>query len=156
MVEILDPNPFGPLSEKNLADFESQLNTSLPRDYKDFLLQYNGGHPDPSFFWIEPGKDGSEVLQFYGLHDGPAHLSIQTYAGVERYGIPTTMLPIGDDGVGNSICLDLSAAHFGEIYFLDHETHPYADPDSMEGMTKLAEFFYRVFIFAVRGSGVKF
>ena len=51
------------------------------------------------------------------------------------------MLPIGDDGVGNPICLDLSAAHFGAIYFLDLETHFYDDPDSMEGMIRLADSF---------------
>ena len=141
MVEIIDANPYGSLSREKLDEFERQIGTSLPEDYKTFLLHYNGGRPAPSFFWIKPVDDGSEVFQFYGLHKGPAHLSIETYAGKERYGIPATMLPIGDDGVGNFICLDLSAVHFGEVYFLDHDIHPYHDPDAIEGITKLANTF---------------
>jgi hypothetical protein len=141
VVEITDANPFGSLSREKLEEFERQMGTPLPGDYKTFLLQYNGGRPAPSFFWIEPVIDGSEVFQFYGLHEGPAHLSIDTYAGKERYGIPATMLPIGDNGVGDFICLDLSAVHFGEVCFLDHEIHPFHDPDAIEGITKLANSF---------------
>jgi len=138
---IIDANPFGSLSQEKLDEFERQIRTPLPRDYKNFLLQYNGGRPIPSFFWIKPIEDGSSIFQFYGLHDGPAHLSLETYAGEERYGIPASMIPLGDNGIGDFICVDLSSAHFGEVYFLDHEMHPFYNPESAEGITKLANSF---------------
>jgi hypothetical protein len=131
-IRIIIPNPYGPLAQDRLAEFERITRLNLPDDYRDFLFQNNGGQPTPAFFWIEPQKDGSDVHQFYGLHNGPAHLCIDTYIGEERYGIPSTMLPIGDDGLGDFICLGVSSANFGGVYFLDHERHPYDNPNSDE------------------------
>ena len=98
---------------------------------------YNGGDPYPSFFWIKEGSDGSEVLHLFGIHNGPFHLSIDTYLRGERY-FPKSMLPIGKDGVGNYICIGISTANFGEVYFLDHEDHSFEHPDSLTAFTKLA------------------
>jgi hypothetical protein len=140
-VKIINAHPYGLVSSKTLEEFERRIHFSLPQDYRAFLLEYNGGQPVPSFFWIKPGKDGSAIYQFYGLHDGPKHLSIDTYAGQERYGIPSSMLPIGDDGLGNFICIGTSPVNQGNIYFLDHDLHPYQFPDSPEGITKLADSF---------------
>jgi len=78
------------------------------------------------------------VQQFYGVHKGPKHLCIETYTGEERYGIPRSMLPVGDDGIGNFVCMGIGKENSGEIFFLDHDVHPYDSPDSMEGITKLA------------------
>jgi hypothetical protein len=51
------------------------------------------------------------------------------------------MLPIGDDGLGDFICLGVSSANFGGVYFLDHERHPYDNPNSDEGITQIANSF---------------
>jgi hypothetical protein len=141
IIEILNPRPYGSLSENRLCEFEHDFGLELPSDYRAFLLEFNGGSPNPSFFWIVKSSDGSSVHQLYGLHDGPPPYSIQTYAGKERYGIPSGMLKIGDDGVGNSICIGVSESIEGKIYFLDHELHPNNEPESMEGITRLAESF---------------
>jgi hypothetical protein len=140
-MQIQNPRPLGPLSESSLAEFEQAYGLQLPPEYRAFLLEFNGGVPSPSFFWIVEPTDGSSVNQFYGLHDGPQPLSIHTYAGIERYGIPSHMLPIGDDGVGNSICVVARGRMAGEIHFLDHEVHPYDDPESTMGITRLASSF---------------
>ncbi|MEJ2304134.1 MAG: SMI1/KNR4 family protein [Anaerolineales bacterium] len=139
--KIINANPYGPLSQKKIEEFERATQVNLPKDYQDFLLKYNGGRPVPSFFWIEQQKDGSAVYQFYGLHAGPRHLSIETFAGQERYGVPSWMLPIGDDGVGNFIGIGTSSANFGNIYFLDHDLHSYQTPNSSKGITKLSDSF---------------
>ncbi len=138
---IQDPNPYGPLSEESLRKLERKIGVMLPPDYREFLRRYNGGRPEPDGFWIEKGSYSSGVHQFYGLHDGPAWLSIDTYAGPERYGVPEGLLPIGDDGIGNFICIGLVGEGRGAIYFIDHEIHPYAEPDSFEGVTEVAGSF---------------
>ena len=99
----------------------------------------NGGDPYPSFFWIKEVSDGSEVLHLFGIHNGPSHLSIDTYLRGERY-FPKSMLPIGKDGVGNYICVGISTANFGEVYFLDHEGHSFEHPRLSNRIYKVSEF----------------
>ncbi|MBN2256593.1 MAG: SMI1/KNR4 family protein [Anaerolineaceae bacterium] len=140
-IHILNPRPYGPLSRNRLNNFERSLNITLPNDYKDFLLKYNGGQPKPSCFWIKQNQDGSGILNFYGLHDGNKYLSISTYKGKEPYGIPDSMIPIGEDGIGNYICISISNDCYGVIYFLDHDIHPYNDHNSLKGITKIADNF---------------
>lgn len=137
---ILDSRPYGNTTEDRLRQFERSAGVALPRDYRDFLLLHNGGRPMPSFFWVKPG-DGSTVNQFYGLHNGPEHLRIGTYAGANRHGIPSTMLVIADDGTGNFIALGIGDSNFGHIFFVDHELHPYAEAESTVGISRLAESF---------------
>ncbi len=139
--KILDGNPFGKLSVKSLHDFEARIGVKLPKDYEEFLLENNGGKPVPDFFWIVPQKDGSRMNQFYGLHEEAKIFSLNTCTSEKRYGIPASMLPIGDDGLGNSICMGVLPDNKGNIFFLDHDEHPYDNPNSMVGITKLADSF---------------
>jgi hypothetical protein len=141
MVKIVNANKYGSLSQEVLNEFEVSIHTQLPSEYRDFLLQHNGGKPIPSFFWIIPHEDGSSVNQFYGLYNEPEYLSIKIFIGKERYGIPESMLPIGDDGVGNYICMGISIENYGHILFLDHELHPFNEPNSPDGITKLKDSF---------------
>ena len=78
---------------------------------------------------------------FYGLYDEATPFSIETYVGSVRYGIPTSMIPVGDDGTGNFICMGIASQNFGHIFFLDHEKHPFDSPDSRIGITLLANSF---------------
>jgi hypothetical protein len=141
MVNIVNANIYGSLSYEMLNEFETKIHIQLPSDYRHFLLKHNGGKPIPSFFWITPYEDGSSVNRFYGLYNDPTSLSINTFIGKENYGIPESMLPIGDDGVGNYICIGISLENHGNIFFLDHELHPFHEPNSQEGITKLTDSF---------------
>jgi hypothetical protein len=75
------------------------------------------------------------------LHDGPIWYSIESSIGEDQCGIHKGLIPIGDDGTGNKICIGVNNNNMGEIFFLDHEIHPYDDPDSLEGIIKLANSF---------------
>ena len=143
IVEMRDANLYGALSEERLQAFEEKLGVRLPSDYREFLERYNGGTPILCGFWIREGQDGSEVHQFYGLHDGPTWASLDCYIGPERYGIPAEMLAVGDDGVGNRICIGIKGDSRGAVFFIDAEIHPYDEPDALEGITKLADSFAR-------------
>jgi hypothetical protein len=140
-VRIENQNPYGSLDKTKLHSFEASLGFRLPADYRKFLIEFNGGKPDPEFFWIIENQDGTGVQQFYGLHDGPEPFSIDTYAGENRYGIPYGLLVIGDDGVGNYMCIGINEDNFGKVFFLDHEVHPFHDLNSMEGVKKIADSF---------------
>ncbi len=140
-LNILNPNPYGSCSEDQLINFEKTLGENLPSDYRDFILSFNGGTPEPSFFWIEKEVDGTGIHQFYGLYESPKGSSLNMFLGDDHCGVPNGFLSIADDGVGNSIIICLAGPHRGSIHFLDHEIHPYHQRNSSEGITKLADSF---------------
>ena len=142
-VRIAHPNPHGILSEEALIKFENRFGLQLPPDYREFLLDFNGGRPVPSFFWIKAKENGSHVDRFYGVFSPKLAASLETYLGLDRHGIPSTIIPVGDDGAGDFICLALGLGwvQFGSIYFLDHGLHPVDAPDSSKGITLLARSF---------------
>jgi hypothetical protein len=139
-LEIVNPNPYGVLSEQKLQELELKLGTNLPEDYRSFLKKYNGGKPTTAGFWIERGVDCSEVHQFYGMHNGPKWSSLEYYIE-EQPGIAKNYLAIGDDGTGNFLCMKLQGHENGSIYFIDHEIHDFNKPDSLTGFTKVANSF---------------
>ncbi|MHC1783574.1 MAG: SMI1/KNR4 family protein [Anaerolineaceae bacterium] len=141
---IEKPNEFGQLSEVKLKTFERKNNIKFPKDYRNFLLKNNGGKPHPSFFWINTGEDGSGVNQFFGLHNGPEHLSISSYFPQNRFGFPLSLLPIGADGIGNYIGLGILSSNFGKVYFIDHDMHPFENRNSFLGIIIIGSFFFRV------------
>jgi SMI1 / KNR4 family (SUKH-1) len=140
VLEIMNPNPYGMISLQKLQEFEIKQGINLPEDYRSFLKKYNGGKPNPAGFWIERGVDGSEVHQFFGLHDGPKWLSLEYYVE-EPFGISKNYLAIGDDGTGNILCMKLQGHDNSSIYFIDHDIHDYNEPGSLTGFTKVANSF---------------
>lgn len=141
MVNKIYPNTqYGRVNPQILNEFENEFNLRFPEDYRNFLLIHNGGIPERTHFWIEKGKDGSSVQRFYGIHEGQKHLSLDTYLHNRRY-FPHTMIPIGDDGTGNYICIGVAEYNFGIIYFVDHEYHSYEQPDSLIGINEVARTF---------------
>lgn len=42
-------NGNGKLDEKEIIKFEEKICFKLPKDYKEFLCEYNGGYPDPNY-----------------------------------------------------------------------------------------------------------
>ena len=140
-MKIVHPNPHGRLSEDKLIQFENRFGLLLPPDYREFLLGYNGGPAGPAFFWIKDKQDGTSVKQFYGLYEHVIPSSLETHIGASRQGIPTALMPIGDDGTGSLICLGLGWSEFGRIYFLDHELRPRETPEGWMGITLLANSF---------------
>jgi hypothetical protein len=140
-VNILNPNPHGSCTEDQVIQFEKALGETLPSEYREFLVSFNGGSPEPAFFWIEEDIDGTEIHQFYGLYENPFGSSLNMFLGDDHCGIPDGFLSIADDGVGNSVLICLKGPQRGSIHFRDHEIHPYHDRNSSEGITMLAESF---------------
>lgn len=138
-IVVQDANRDGPLAEEQLQAFEQELGVELPREYRDFLKAYHGGVPQPNQFWIFRGTWRSQIEQLYGLEDGPA--SLRTWRLNREANIPEDLLAIGQDEKGNFICIGLSGADRGVLYFLDHELRPRVDPEPREGIVRLSDSF---------------
>lgn len=56
------------ISEQEVQRFELTRGISLPFDYRNFLLEFNGGRPaDNSAFWQTEGSNWLDVEEFYGF-----------------------------------------------------------------------------------------
>jgi hypothetical protein len=131
-------------TEPAVVSLEAELGFRLPDDYREFLLQYNGGQPEATVFrWGSGSYMGSSVRYFYSVTEDftfslAYHYKIYALAGR----IPKWTLPISPDAGGNLILLALGEAHPGKVFFWDHDIEGLvADPASPEHLTLLADSF---------------
>lgn len=124
-----------PIDKETLVFFEKKLEANLPKSYREFLLTYNGGCPEPCYFLVSGWErfPASFVMEFDGFTDE------QQYGLIERTDalqdrIPTGFIPIGDDPAANAILLSLHPSTYGKIYLFDHENEP------EEGLENLADY----------------
>jgi len=119
-MEIGMSNEFGQLSELELADFEKANNVSLPNDYRNFLLHYNGGKPEPG----RVRNPGTTLTYLLGMHNGDHYASLYKHIESYRLRLPFSTLPIGTDPFGNLFIMSIHQEGLGHIYFWDHEREP--------------------------------
>lgn len=75
---IISPNKYGPCTKKQIKKFEDLLGSGLPTDYKEFLMQCNGGRPKSSWYKdIKSSRNYITVLMFYGFAEEPEWFSIK-------------------------------------------------------------------------------
>jgi hypothetical protein len=121
-MQIEEPNPHGATSREEIAQFEARRGVLLPPDYKQFLLNSNGGYPTPNVFEVpEWHGHGNSVMSFYGIHDGPKVKRLDWACEVYDERIPADLIPIAYDANGNAICIGWKGEREGKIYFWDHE-----------------------------------
>lgn len=140
-MKIENPNPHGHLTEARLKKFEEVLGATLPADYREFLVRNNGGLPSPSQFWLNMDGDKyvSALVEVYALHDDENSLEEKRPNG--EWGVPVTMLPIGNDGYSNEICVGIGGKDRGKVFYVDCSLHDYDNPNSRPGIAKVANSF---------------
>ena len=126
-VIITDPGPT--LTEHDIEVAENAMGVRFPDDYRHFLLQNNGGKPDPNMFLIpdHPLSGQSDLLDWFYCIAQDSPIDIISAYRVFNGRVPSECLPIGCDPGDNQICLVTSGIKQGKIYFWDHEEE--ADED---------------------------
>ena len=136
------------INTKHIAEFENEVGTKFPEDYKNFMLESNGGTPKEDLLYdffdeVTEAENTSVIREFFSLFsDDSVKMSnlreiykIMTYEET----ISTDMLPIADDPGGNIIGISLNKDDFGYVYFINHE---YDDLDTGYLVkSKIAESF---------------
>lgn len=112
-----------PIAQEDLVRLEDQLKIELPDEYRRFLLQNNGGRPEPDVFrFIDSSQSITQDSVAWFMCIKPEHINDLYETMSELTGrIPDNMLPIAVDSFGNYICLITIGESRGEIYFWDHE-----------------------------------
>jgi SMI1-KNR4 cell-wall len=144
MTNIVNPRPSGPTNARQLNAFEKYIGHRLPRAYREFLLRYNGGHPEPDAFLLRTGRGEKEhiVMCFFPMRKlalgqvevedvgelltWPLHCAWDDLQNdlekVYKTELDPPLLPIGTDGLSNYISIVLAGEQTGAVVFLDHKT----------------------------------
>ncbi len=119
---------YSPVSAEALKSFEREHGVKLPDEYKRFLEAHNGGSfDDDDVVFDRGGGDIIAFADFYALDAPFRYADLSThYRLFQQAGVPASLLPIADDGMGNPICLSLSA-YGAPLSLWDHETGEVSD-----------------------------
>jgi hypothetical protein len=132
-MEILNFDPS--VGSEAIELFQRIIAAKFPKQYLEFLMHYNGGHPSPDVFEISEWNDASSVQNFYKINSKHNYddllWSYRTFS--ER--IPPQFLAVASDPGGNQICLAVSGQHYGKVFFWDHENE--VDEGSVAGMQNM-------------------
>lgn len=112
------------LDNERLVTLENMLGVTLPQDYRDYLLDYNGRGFEKNTFEVFEGEY-SIVHHVYRISNDNDYFDlINSYKRGKNidHEKGRKFLIIADDNVGNDIILSLAADSFGEIYFYDNDT----------------------------------
>jgi SMI1 / KNR4 family (SUKH-1) len=140
-LRLFGPSKVQPPSRDDLEAFEAEIGTTLPDEYRQFLMRANGGYLG-GYRFDGPTPDGGAwtavVSHVGGLRDEP-DLSLRAargcYQGSELQ-IPRALLWIMGDPGGNGICLGLTGPYRGRVYFWVHDEQP--APDEWDGEVETA------------------
>lgn len=130
------------VSREEILLFEKKIGLSFPKDYKDFLVKYNGGIPSPANFDFYDKSDASTIRSFFLItkdRNNPESIdwTLRLYDGR----LPTHFLPVASDLGDNLILLDCSVEARG-VFFWDHEEEADEDEEpTMDNMYYLSKSF---------------
>jgi len=112
-------NGFGKTTEDNITEFEGIIGFRLPNDYREFLLNYNGGIPQirNSTFWVESLKENIPLDVLLGLDVNKLDL-FERNAEYKTDLLPNCII-IGDDP-GSGMIVLMQSVEIQGIYYWDH------------------------------------
>ncbi|PEQ29255.1 SMI1/KNR4 family protein [Bacillus cereus] len=106
------------IEEKIISKVEKSLGVIFPQDYKECVMKYNGGCPEPDNFNFENGGEGviNNLLSFANQD-----MNIEMFYDPIQPEIEG-IVPFARDPFGNLICFDYRADKLSPtIVFWDHE-----------------------------------
>ncbi|MGV2962607.1 SMI1/KNR4 family protein [Paenibacillus sp. AGC30] len=123
---------------KNIEEFEAKYDVVLPVQYRDFLLEYNGGNVKPNVFKISDDEGETALNTLYGLDINESYDELSSVFDSLYGEIPNEFISIGDDSGGNQICLGTSEEYAGKIYIFLHDIEP---TEKMSNMFLISDSF---------------
>lgn len=122
MIELVKKNPFGGLILNDLTDFEEVNSIKLPDDYRDFIINFNGGQPVRT----ELIKPKTDVNWLYCFVEEPDWASFFYTIDLFQGRIPLSYIPIGRDSAGNQFIMSVADHNKGVTALWLHEAE---DPE---------------------------
>lgn len=131
------------IGEADVLILEKKLGVTLPVDYREFLLQHNGGRPTEFLMNGPFGKLAINDLYGIGKEEGRVGDIATTFEFFDGR-IPKGFISIGDNAGGDKVLLGTDEAGVNGVFFFDHENEP-ANPnipwEEFPNLYKLADSF---------------
>jgi len=132
------------ISDKELQKLEDKNNIIIPDSYRKFLLEDSGGQPQQNNFYKELETGGIfnfDIDAFLGISDNLSFDLFHTY-NIMLGVVPSEVLVIADDGVGNKICIGMADEVLGKIYiwWAENENSENEKPN-LESIEMVADSF---------------
>jgi len=114
---------------KELVELFEGGHGALPLDYRNFLIRFNHAFfQDVVYFKslesLYPERPTMEgvVSTFYGFRESKRSGDLRFAAETFADDLPPGLIPIGDNLLGDQLCLSVAGEHRGRIYFWDRDT----------------------------------
>lgn len=118
--KVVTRNPYGELEMEALVDFEKSLKVTIPKDYRKYLIDFNGGDFEKCIVHLPSNEGDTTVHHMFGIHSGPEYRQlIENYNNFFKL-TSGNYIPICDDSFGNIFYLKIKGENSGAIYFCDH------------------------------------
>lgn len=116
-----------------ICDFNEEVGFEPFSTEAEFIHSEKSGQPNFTF-------ESSTISVFYGI-DPDEDKTYDIFENLMLYKdrIPDAFLPFASDGMGNQILISLNSAHYGRIYFWDHEAEWDAEDYEDETGTPMSE-----------------
>ncbi len=115
---------------KEMSAFEKDLGVKLPEDYKDFMIESNGGMPEDDLLFdfmdeVTNQKNTSLIQEFFIVYtkdnDESDNLKNNCQELWDDQALSREMFPFGQDPAGNFLCISLKKDDYGKVYYCSHE-----------------------------------
>ncbi len=124
----------------DVARLEADLGETLPQDFRNFLLTFNGGAPYPLIFDFPPDED--EPMRFLDRLNRAGRILELRSGTTFGAGPPPDVLMIGEDPGGLIVLMSLQPRTLGSIYGWYGTSEPWgAANNGPEGIVPLAPDF---------------
>ncbi len=110
---------FGKASQKMIDDFEKIIDFSLPNDYKNFLLEYNGGIPEVKYSTFNVKELNEDISLDILLGLAIDKLDLQKRNAEYKEDLLPYCIIIGDDP-GSGMIVLINDLELKGIYYWDH------------------------------------
>ena len=133
------------LTEESLQAVEQKYACRLPDDYRQFLLENNGGFPSPDcVVFTESGHEtASDVFCFLAVGDERAWASMEWHSETYADRLPKSTLPIARDSCGNLWLLSVGGENAGSVFFWDHGSYDTFDHTDSANWPRVAASFQK-------------
>ncbi|XXT19203.1 SMI1/KNR4 family protein [Sorangium sp. So ce429] len=108
------------ISDADISKLEQRLGAVLPEQYRQFLLEFNGGSPTPDTVDVEGLLGTSTDVQiFFGIGRSVESSDLDWNLTTLAERLEEGLLPIAADSGGNVFCLALRGRRRGNILYCD-------------------------------------
>ncbi|KQU17388.1 hypothetical protein ASG65_26630 [Bacillus sp. Leaf13] len=132
---------YGKATQEAINNFERYIDFEIPADYKQFLLEYNGGTTTVQHgkFYVDALDTLVSLKVLYGIDINEKELDLLKWHEEYKKDLHTNCIIIGSDTCAGKILLINNDEEKG-VYFWDQGW--YSDPSSQdENIYKVAESF---------------